>query len=185
MSLRRTLHSALFGFVAGCAVSTSSLAAQAGPGQQDEPEGVWAPPSLGARIGWDNKLQSQVLGFQLRLPVLPGGEIEVMPNMDITFQLGQKDYEYNLEAVYVLDGRAGGVYGGGGLAIRNFGGAGGRRTEKGFSGVIGFRLIGLGLVAPQVEYRWILINRAPLSNYQQLSFGVNVSPWQPVRDGRF
>lgn len=123
---------------------------------------------------------AQRAGAQVRIPILPGGEVELMPNMDITFLRGTKSYQYNVEAVYILDGRAGGFYGGAGLGFRDaiFGLEPGRQTKMGFTGVIGIRLVGLGLIVPQIEYRWIFINDAPLT-YQQLTVGVNLALWQP------
>jgi hypothetical protein len=165
------------------AIATPSLTAQARPGAQAEtPEG-WAPPSFGIRGGYDNRKQRNLVGAQARLPVLPGGQVELMPSMDVTFLLlGVKDYQYNIEAVYVFGGRAGGFYGGGGLGIRNslFGDAQVRSTKLGYTAVVGIRLVGLGLVVPQVEYRAVFISAAPIS-YQQLTLGVNIALWRPVR----
>ena len=159
--------------------ATEPLAAQAGG--DDVAPGGWAPPSLGARVGYDNKQQNEVLGAQLRLPVLPSGELELMPSMDVTFLLGLKEYQYNIEAVYVLDGRTGGLYAGGGLGFRNsiFADGQGRRTETGYTVVAGFRLVGPYLIVPQLEYRWVFIDEAPVT-YQQLTIGVNVALWRPV-----
>jgi hypothetical protein len=168
--------------LASTAVATQDLAAQARPGGQQEASSGWAPPSLGLRVGYDNQERRNLVGAQVRLPVLPGGQVELMPNMDITFLLlGEKVYQYNIEAVYVWDGRAGGLYGGGGLGIRNalFGNAQGHTTELGFTAVIGFRLVGLGIIVPQLEYRGVFISAAPI-NYQQLTLGVNVALWAPV-----
>jgi hypothetical protein len=163
------------------ALSPVRLAAQAGVGQQEEP-GPWAPPSFGIRYGYDNQQRDDVLGAQVRIPILPHGEVELMPSVDITFLRGLKEYQYNIEAVYVLDGRAGGIYGGGGVGFRNtiFDESAGRSTEMGFTGVVGIRLVGLGLIVPQIEYRAVFIDKAPVT-YQQLSIGVNLALWRPVR----
>lgn len=151
------------------------LAAQAGPVAQAE---GWAPPSLGVRAGYDNKQRRYLLGAQVRLPVLPGGQVELMPSMDVTFLSGRKEKQYNLEAVYVWDGRTGGLYAGAGLGIRNavFGRGEERRSELGYTGVAGFRVAGLGLVVPQLEYRWVYIKDAPFT-YQQLTAGANIALW--------
>lgn len=162
------------------AVGAHGVAAQI-PGQiQQEDEG-WAPPSLGVRVGFDNKQRDEMLGAQLRIPIIPTGEIEVMPSMDVTFLPGIKEYQYNFEAVYVLDGRRGGLYGGAGLGLRNsiFASGQGRSTELGYTAVVGFRLVGLGHVVPQLEYRWIFIREAPIT-YQQLALGFNMALWSPI-----
>ena len=44
-------------------------------------------------------------------------------------------------------------------------------------------MVGLGLVVPQLEYRWVNIKDAPFT-YQQLSVGMNIALWQPDRDPR-
>lgn len=162
-----------------------ALVAQIGAGSREDAPGPWAPPSLGIRGGYDNKQQSWMLGAQLRLPILPGGQVELMPNADVTFLTGLKEYQYNLEAVYVLDGRAGGLYLGGGVGLRStiFETGSGRETKPGFTVVGGFRIVGLGLIVPQLEYRFVSINAAPI-NYQQVTLGVNLSLWQPVAPRR-
>jgi hypothetical protein len=101
--------------------------------------------------------------------------------MDIAFLRGLKEYQYNFEGVYVWDGRAGGLYGGAGIGLRNsiFGSNPGRTTELGYTFVVGFRLVDLGIVVPQLEYRWIVIDEAAIT-YQQISFGVNLALWRPV-----
>lgn len=166
-------------------VAPRALTAQIGVGGQENPPGPWAPPSLGVRGGYDNKQQSWILGAQLRLPILPGGEVELMPNADVTFLTGLKEYEYNLEAVYVLDGRAGGLYLGGGLGLRDtiYPTGSGRQTKAGYTVVGGFRIAGSSHFAPQLEYRFISIGAAPI-NYQQITLGLNLSPWPPVAGRR-
>jgi hypothetical protein len=124
------------------AAAPQGLSAQAGPGAIDG-TGGWAPPSLGVRAGYDNKLRKYLLGAQLRLPVLRGGQVELMPSVDVSFLRGRKEQQYNLEAVYVWDGRAGGLYAGAGLGIRNgvFGLGEERRSELGYTIVGGFRVV--------------------------------------------
>jgi len=181
MSPSRTLTLTLSLVLAGTSLAFEGVGAQVVPGTQSQAASGWAPPSLGVRFGYDNQQQTQTLGAQLRIPILPGGQIELMPNMDISFLRGLKEYQYNIEGVYVLDGRAGGLYGGAGLGFRNsvFTAGEGRRTEMGYSAVVGLRLVNLGVVVPQVEYRWIFISDAPIT-FQQVSIGVNIALWRPV-----
>jgi len=165
----------------GATLPAGKLAAQVVPGVQVQAPGGWAPPALGVRFGYDNQQQNEVLGAQLRLPILRGGQIELMPSVDVTFLQGLKEYQYNFEGVYVLDGRAGGFYAGAGIGLRNtiFTSSQGRETELGYSAVIGIRLVGLGLVVPQLEYRWVFIDEAPIT-YKQFTFGLSVALWQPT-----
>jgi len=180
MNTSRRATLTLWSLLASTALATQGLGAQVGPEAEDP--GVWAPPSFGLRVGLDNKRRRNVVGAQVRLPIVPGGEIELMPSVDVTFLVGLREYQYNVEGVYVWDGRAGGLYGGGGLGFRNsvFADGAGRKTELGYTAVVGFRLVGLGLIVPQLEYRWVFVDAAPIT-YQQLTIGVNLALWRPVR----
>jgi len=141
----------------------------------------WAPPSFGVHLGFDQRQREEVLGGQVRLPIVPSGVIELMGSMDVTFLFNLKEYQYNMEVVYVFDGRAGGIYGGGGLGLRDtiYPDSPTRRNELGYTAVVGFRLVGLGVIVPQLDYRWIFINEAPFT-FQTLSLGVNLALWRPV-----
>jgi hypothetical protein len=181
MNLARATALTLSLLLASASAGLQHLEAQVVPGVGPQAPSGWAPPSLGIRFGYDNQQQNEVLGAQVRIPVLPGGAIEIMPSMDIAFLRGLKEYQYNFEGVYVWDGRAGGLYGGAGIGLRNsiFGSNPGRTTELGYTFVVGFRLVDLGIVVPQLEYRWIVIDEAAIT-YQQISFGVNLALWRPV-----
>lgn len=161
------------------ATSPTGLTAQVGPGADASP--AWAPPSIGARFGWDNKQRRQMVGAQLRLPVLPGGQVELMPSFDVTFLPTLHEYQYNIEAVYILGGRGGVLYGGGGLGMRNtvYPEATGRSTELGYTLVVGARLVGSARIVPQIEYRWVFIDAAPVT-YQQFTLGLNFALWSPI-----
>ena len=136
----------------------STLRAQFRSG--DEQAAGWAPAAVGVRVGWDNAQQGQIVGAILRIPVLPNGLVELMPNADVTFQPGIKEYQVNVEAVYVSAGRTGGLYAGGGIGFRNSrfspDPAAARRDDLTFSLVAGIRLGGLGRFRPELEVRWIL-----------------------------
>jgi hypothetical protein len=126
----------------------------------DEAEAGWAPASIGVRVGFDNSQSRPMLGALARIPVIPGGAVELMPNADVTFMPGFKAYQLNLELVYLLQGRRSGFYAGGGVGFRDSvvpsDPNGPSRTEGTFSVLAGLRLGELGRVRPELETRWIL-----------------------------
>jgi hypothetical protein len=103
-----------------------------------------------------------------------------MPNADITFLTGLKEYELNLEVVYVTSGRAGGLYFGGGLAFRNsiYGddASSPRETRQGYSAVVGLKAATGELFGSQVEFRWIFLPDADFDP-RQITLGINFSLW--------
>jgi hypothetical protein len=155
-----------------------ALRAQFRPG--GEQAAGWAPASVGVRIGWDNVQQGEIVGALLRLPVLPSGSVELVPNADITFLRGLKEYQVNFEAVYLTAGRMGGVYVGGGIGFRNSrfspDPSVGRRNARTLSVVAGVRFGGLGRLRPELEARWIFqdeYTRDP----RPVALGVSVALW--------
>lgn len=140
----------------------------------------WAPIGIGVRVGRDSALHDNVVGGQLRIPVLPNGSLELMPNMDVTFARGSKEYQYNLELVYIVGGDLGGLYGGAGIGFRNarFGAepTSSRETAQGYTGVLGLKLGGLRRFSPQIEWRWVWVDKAGI-NPQQVTLGVTVALW--------
>ena len=139
----------------------------------------WAPISAGLRIGYEDKSSSLVFGAGMRIPVIPNGSIQLLPSADITFVPKLKEYEYNLEAVYVYGDRNGGVYAGGGLAWRNtiFDGQSGRQTKQGHTIVVGLVSSpnGRARLGTQIELRWIFVD--PVLKPRVFSFGVNLPLW--------
>ena len=145
----------------------------------DRPAG-WAPVAVGVRIGWDGAQQGQMVGALLRIPVLPSGMVELMPNADVTFLPGLKEYQVNFEAVYLTAARSGGLYAGGGVGFRNSrfspDPSASRRNDLSYSLVVGVRLGGLGRFRPELEARWILQSeyaRAP----RPALIGLSVALW--------
>jgi hypothetical protein len=164
-----------------CALTPKALHAQfrAATGTQENVTG-WAPASIGARVGFDNAQSAPMLGAVVRVPVLPSGFVELMPNADITFLSGFTVYQLNVEAVYLTQGRRGGFYGGGGVGFRSgiFSADpnGPRTTEQTFSVVAGLRLGGLGRVRPEVEVRWILQDEQA-RDPRVVAAGVSLALW--------
>lgn len=102
-----------------------------------------------------------VLGAQIHLPLLRNGLVELVPTADVIFPRNTREYQYNLELVYVSGGRRGGVYGGGGLGYRdtvlNGTPADPRSTIFGYSLVVGVRSPATGRFQTQIELRWIFL----------------------------
>ncbi len=156
------------------------LQAQFGPSNAQSAPTGWAPAAVGLRVGFDNAQSEPTVGAFLRVPVLPSGSVELLPNVDVTFLPGFKAYQFNLEAVYLTEGRAGGFYLGGGVGFRNsvFGPdpAAPRRNEQTFSVVVGVRLGGLGRFRPELETRWILLD-AQARDPRLVALGVSMPLW--------
>jgi len=148
--------------------------AQGVPGGQDGSS--WPLPSVGAHFGYDQAASGEVVGVQIRVPVLRGGQIELMPSASVTFVTRLREYQYNVDAVWVSGGREGGLYLGGGLALRNsiFGSdpTSPRETLAGFQGVAGLKAGGGGTLVTQVEFRWVFLSEA---SYDPRSFSLGVN----------
>lgn len=147
--------------------------------QQGSGSRGWAPIMVGIRFGAQQRTGSYVLGGQIRIPVLPSGLVEVMPNADVTFLHGRKDHQYAVDAVVVSGGRHGGLYAGAGVARRNgvFDQNVGEETRTGWDLVVGLKTMpGRGLpVGIQLQQRWVFMHM-PI-NPAVLSIGVNVPLW--------
>lgn len=139
----------------------------------------WAPASAGVRAGWDYNNQATVVGTQLRLPALPSGHVEIVPNGEITFLNGLREYQGAVDAVVVSGGRGGGVYAGVGLAWRNTVWEVGspRETRSASVTVAGVRS-SAGRGAPfgtQLEMRWTWLG--DLFKPRVLTLGINFPLW--------
>lgn len=159
--------------------------AQRSPGAGASSPG-WSPAQAGIRVGYDNSAHGTVLGAQLRLPVIPSGWVEVIPSGDVTFLPGLKEYQFNADAVVVTGGRSGGLYAGGGVAVRNtiFGQGGDRETRTGTNLVAGLMTRGLVGDLPlgiQVEARWVFLDAD--FDPRLFTFGVNLPLWGWDRRG--
>ncbi len=149
------------------------------PGSAQRGNAGWAAPQAGIRFGYDDNAQATVLGGQLRIPVLPGGQVELVPSGDVVFLDGLREYQVHADAVWVTGGRSGGLFGGVGLAVRN-----GifeeldRETRTGANLVLGlvtrgrFQGVPLGV---QLEGRWVFMD-TPVDP-RVFTFGVNLPLW--------
>ncbi len=140
----------------------------------------WAPIQVGVRGGYDYNSTGYLLGAQLHIPLLPTGIVEIMPNADVTFLKGLKEYQYGVEAVFVTGGRRGGLYAGGGIGWRNsiYEQAPKRETKTTPTVVVGLRANEIPSIhlVPQVEVRWIFLPDVKVDP-RVLSFGVNLPLW--------
>jgi hypothetical protein len=143
----------------------------------------WPSISIGVKAGYDNNANAEVLGAQLRVPLLRNGSVNLMPSADVTFLRGLKAYQYNIEALYLLAGRQGGPYFGGGLAFRNtiYGANPNfpRETRRGYSIVVGATFGGAGSFRPQLEARWVFLSKSDLDEFtpvnpRVVTFGINI-----------
>lgn len=162
----------------------------------DEPTTApWPSITIGAKAGYDNNANAELLGAQLRLPLLRNGSLELMPSADVTFVTGLREYQYSLEALYNLGGPRGGAYFGGGLAFRNtiYGRDANRprETRRGYSGVVGTKFEADARFGVQIEFRWVFVSEAagdevsPIDP-QVVTFGINIPlTGRGNRRGRF
>jgi hypothetical protein len=154
--------------------------AQTRPLGDESGGGGWAPVSVGARVGLDNRLHEYLVGGLMTIPLLPNGSVELMPNMDVTFVSGANAYQYNLELAYVLGGREGGLYVGGGVGFRKArfspNPAVPRESVRGYTAVVGIRLGGFSRLNPQLETRWVFLSNSGIDP-QQVSVGATVALW--------
>ena len=170
--------------MATAALATAAFAglAPASLGAQLRPEerSGWPPVEIGVRVGYDNIQRQEVLGALLRIPVLPNRSLELLPNADVTFLRGLKEYQLNAEAVYLLAAEDGGIYAGGGIGFRSTivpsDPAAGRQTLTTWSIVVGIKLMNLERVNPMLEFRRIFV-RELVVDPQLLSLGVTFELW--------
>lgn len=146
-------------------------AARQGPTQS------WPAPSIGAHVGYDDTSSGTVLGAQIRAPVVRSGRVEIVPSGNVTFLTGLKEYQLNVDAVFVTGGRRGGLYLAAGLAARNtiFPGASEKETKTGLGVAAGIRSGSGARVGTQLEFRQIFVDSD--LRPRLLTFGVNIALW--------
>lgn len=145
----------------------------------------WEPISIGVHAGYDNRNRQEVLGAQLRIPLLPSGRVELITNTDVTFLRSLKEYQTNFEAVYMLTPGQGGFYGGGGIGLRNTTLGTDpkdprKTTLQTFSLVTGAVLGSIGRIRPQLELRWIFIDETTVDP-QSFTLGASFTLWERQR----
>lgn len=173
----RRLRTALVAAAALCAPAAASAQLARLPGDN---VGGWPAIEIGIRAGYDNGLREEFVGALLRVPVLASGRVELMPNMDITFLRGLREYQYNLEAVYLTVPGEGGLYAGGGMGFRNTilpaDPAAGRQTITTWNLVIGAKFAMGERLNPMVEFRRAFASDLAVDP-QQISLGATIELW--------
>ena len=139
----------------------------------------WPTPWAGVRAGWDYGNRGTVVGAQLRVPALPSGHVELVPNGDITFRTGLREYQGGVDAVFVNGGSRGGVYAGVGVGWRStiwdVGAA--RETRSApvtVAGVWTNRVTGAPF-GTQLEMRWTWVDE--VFKPRALTLGINFPLW--------
>lgn len=168
------------------AVSAAQIDAQVRRGRQVNEEARWASPAIGIRGGWDQRANAEVLGLQLRIPVVRSGVLEVIPSTDVAFLSGAKDYQYSAEMAWVPGGVRGGVFFAGGVAWRDT--PLGRVVSTGRNTFFGYVLgagakSAVGPVEFEVGVRWTFLND---TTYRPnlASIGINYPFWSVLSEGR-
>ena len=156
------------------------------PGEPAGGATSWPAVSVGPRIGYDQGSGGEMVGLHVHVPVVRSAHVELMPSADVTFLTALREYQLNLEAVYVTSGRRGGLYLGGGLAFRNsiYGSdrSAPRSTEQGYSAVVGVRAMGAAPFGVQLEARWTFLD-VDVRDPRSISIGVNFPLWGRGRGG--
>lgn len=163
-------------------VTPFGLEAQVRRGRAVDPDRApWMPISIGPRAGYDQNARAAVLGAQIHLPLLRSGLVELVPTADIVFVNNAREYQYNLELVYVTGGRMGGLYGGGGVGYRdtvlNGTPTDPRTTIFGYSLVLGVRSGITGPFQVQIELRWIFLEDTTVRP-APVTLGINFPLWK-------
>ena len=113
--------------------------------------------ALGAHVGVDYLFEGFLIGGQGLLMLDPWGLVQLMPNAELEFRQGIRDWQANADAsVSPLRG----IYLGGGIAFRNsiFDEVEGRATRRGSSFFVGYREPAAPRrIMPQVELRWTFV----------------------------
>jgi hypothetical protein len=177
--MRRRITTALL-LAAGVILLPAPADGQGRPPPNQESSRGWAPIQIGARFGYVQRAGGNVVGAQVRIPVLRSGAAELVPGGALTFNSGgRKDRDYTLDGVYVLGGPEGGLYGGGGWALRSaiWELEGDRETKSGPTAVLGLKTSSVGgaPVGVQIQVRWVWVEEN--ITRQIMTFGVNFPLW--------
>lgn len=158
------------------AIIGPDAAAQVRRGRTQPTAPPWSPISIGVRFGWDQVAVGEVLGAQLRIPVVRSGVVEIMPHAELVWPRRSRDEQVGVEVAFVPGGVRRGVFLAGGVAWRetSLGAqtAGGPRDSFfGYSLALG-GMARLGRLEVEAALRWVFLND---SNYSPNAATVGVS----------
>lgn len=153
-------------------LATPAEAQRRGRQNRPQPTAPRPPVTVGVHAGYDDSSNGSVLGGQIRVPLTADGRFEIMPSGNVTFLSGLREYQFNLDGVWVTGGRRGGLYVAGGLAARNtvFDGAD-EETKVGWGAAVGLKT--RGRVGVQIEVREIRVDDR--LQPRLLTFGLNLA----------
>ena len=133
---------------------TTPIAASA-PGRA---QGPFMGALVGAHVGVDYLFEGLLVGGQTILQLDPWGRLSLIPNAELEFRQGLRDWQANADAAVMPFP---GVYVGGGASWRNtiFDEEEGRATRHGWSFFFGYRdPPSPRRFSPQIELRWSFIS---------------------------
>jgi hypothetical protein len=160
MRARVSAAAGVLGAGTACLLQAVALALPVGA-QGPQAGGGWNQGILlGAHAGLDHQalFEAVVLGGQAHLMLDPWGWVTLMPNAELEFRSGVRDWQANGD-IAVMPTR--GIYAGAGIAYRNtlYDEAVGRETRRGYSIFLGLRTPPAPLrFGVQVEVRWSFIS---------------------------
>lgn len=163
----------------------AEAAAQVRRGRAVERPPRWAPVAVGARFGYDQSAQGEVLGVQLRIPIVRSGVVEFTPGVDRILVPGTSETQYTLGLDYVPGRLQGGVILGGGITWRDSvvgGGIGDPRTTFfGYTALLGGKT-NFGRLQLEIGLRWTFLNDTQYQP-QSATLGLNFPFWRVVPGG--
>ena len=145
----------------------------AGPG--------WGPITVGARLGYGQDPSGELLGAQIRFPVISSGRLEIAASADAFFIRGTRDFQYDGYLLYVHGGGSrGGLYGGGAIGRRDTENASVQdpnRTLTAYSAVVGARTGAGSFLRTYIEFRYTWLADADIRP-TSLAIGLAIPLWR-------
>lgn len=127
----------------------------------------WAPITVGARLGYGQDPNGELIGAHVHFPVIPSGRLEVAASADAIFIRGTRDYQYDAYLFYVHGGATrSGLYGGGAIGVRDSHNASvldPDRTLTAYSAVVGARTGAATFLRTFIEFRYTWLADADIS----------------------
>ena len=156
------------------------LAAQVQGGPLRGPAGPGWRPSVGARLGLDDRNQAPSIGALLRLPIpIPGVRLAAVPGGDLVFHDGLTERQGMVDLTVDVFGI---TVGGGPVALSSvFGEDEPNQTKVGYTILAGLQR-STGRLGTNLEFRWIWVEEL---RPRFIMLGITYTPGAPPRRGRF